>query len=116
MEELNVQENQLRIVTHRDVLVKNNINQYIFSFKIYCICLTGKIIIRITILVKLEAYEYIQLLEVGQIGEFVVKPVELELKQELVQIQHQQMEELNVQENHLRIATHKDVLVKTLLK
>jgi len=50
------------------------------------------------------------LLEVGLLGEYVVKPVDLELRQELVQIRHQQTEELNVQENHLRIVTHKDVL------
>ena len=50
---------------------------------------------------------------VGVLGECVVKLVEQELRQELVQIPHQQMEELNVQENHLRIATHNDVLVKT---
>ena len=54
------------------------------------------------------------MLEVGLIGEFVVKLVELALRQELVQIRHQQIEELNVQENLLRIATHKAVLVKTL--
>ena len=77
--------------------------------------MTGKIIIRITILAKLEAYEYIQLLEVGQIGESAVKLVELELRQERVQIQHQQMEELNVQERQLKIVTHKDVLVRSLL-
>ena len=46
-------------------------------------------------------------MEVGLIGEFVVKLVELELKQERVWIQHQQMEELNVQERQLKIVTHK---------
>ena len=50
---------------------------------------------------------------VGLIGESAVKPVELDLRQELVQIRLQQMEELNVQEHQLRIVTHKDVLVKT---
>jgi len=76
MEELNVQENHLGNVIHKDV----------------------------------------PSLVVGLIGKFVVKPVELELRQELVQIQHQQMEELNVQENHLRIATHKHVLVANQLQ
>ena len=39
---------------------------------------------------------YFQWMAVGAIGESVLKSVELELGQELVQIHPQQMEELNV--------------------
>ena len=48
----------------------------------------------------------------GVIGKIVLKPVELELRQELVQIQHQHMVELIVQENQLRIVTQIHVLVR----
>ena len=47
----------------------------------------------------------------GAIGEIALKPAELELKRELVQIQHQPMVELIVQKNQLRIVTQIHVLV-----
>ena len=47
----------------------------------------------------------------GAIGEIALKPAELELKRELVQIQHQPMVELIVQENQLRIVKQIHVLV-----
>ena len=52
---------------------------------------------------------------VGVIGDSVQNSVELVLRQELVQVHHQQMEELNVQEYQLSFVTHSDVLVKTIL-
>ena len=48
---------------------------------------------------------------VGVIGDSVLNSVELVLRQELVQVHHQQMEELNVQENQQRIVTHIHVQV-----
>ena len=63
----------------------------------------------------METYnEYVQLMEVGAIGEFVVKPVEMEISQELVQTQHRNLEELIVQAIQLRIVRQKNALVNTL--
>ena len=53
-------------------------------------------------------------MEVGAIGEFVVKPVEMEISQELVQTQHRNLEELIVQAIQLRIVGQKNALVNTL--
>ena len=47
---------------------------------------------------------------VGMIGESAVKPVELELRQELVQILHQQMEVLSVLDLQDRLVTDKHAL------
>ena len=52
---------------------------------------------------------------VGAAGEHVVKLVEVDLSQELVQIRRQQMEELTVQENQFVIVTQNNVLVKPLI-
>ena len=63
----------------------------------------------------LRANQYIQLMVVGLFGESVVKLVEVDLRQELVRIRRQLMEELIVQENQFVIVTQTNVLVKPLI-
>jgi len=98
MEELNVQENHLGNVIHKDVpsLVVGLIGKFVvkpveLEHRRERVQIQHQQMEELNVLenqLKIATHKDVPLLVLGLIGEYVVKPVELERRQELVQIRH----------------------------